>query len=414
MAESGGGAFRALRHRDFRLVAIGNMVSQLGFWGQYVAVGWAARTLTKSDFLVTVAFGAQWLPALLVSPIAGVVADRYDRRKLVLFGNLGMVLPPLVIGLLIQSDHITLFNLVLLVFLGGFGQAFTQPAASAFVPALVPLEDLHSAIALNAGMTNSTRVIGPTIAGVLISAWGVAWGFHVNAISFLAVSAACGLVSTKPRRAQRAGSGMLADIRLGLAYTRQNPAVARLLLLIAVDAFWMMHAALMPIFARDVLKGTVSTYGYLSAAPGIGFVGAAVLTTMLTNHRHRRAALALSSFGLGVSVLTLSLSRHLPLSVAALGVFGLCYMTMTTIMTTMLVAASEDEFRGRVMGLFMMCNVGIYPVNSLIAGALSSRIGAPTTVLVCGIAVLAFNTGFFLSGSLAVIRDGTERGPHVR
>jgi MFS family permease len=222
---------RALRYRDFRLIAVGNMVSQLGFWGQYVAVGWAARTLTESDFLVTVAFAAQWLPALLLSPIAGVLADRHDRRKIVLYGNIAMVLPPATIGVLIQTERITLLWLVILVIVGGAGQAFTQPAASAYVPALVPPEDLHSAVALNSGMSNSTRVLGPTVAGSIIAAGGVAWGFHINAISFLAVAGACAFVHARPPLPPRTEVSMLGELRVGMRYARQNRAVARLLLL---------------------------------------------------------------------------------------------------------------------------------------------------------------------------------------
>ncbi len=406
------GPLRVLAHRDFRLIAIGNMVSQLGFWGQYVAVGWAARTLTESDFLVTVAFAAQWFPALLLSPIAGVFADRYDRRRLVLWGNIAMIAPPAMLGVLIQTDRITLFWLVALVLVGGAGQAFTQPAAAAYVPALVPVDDLHAAIALNAGMTNSTRVLGPALGGSLIAAWGVAWGFHVNAISFLAVAAACGLVRIRPSRPPHTGVGMLHDLRLGIAYTRANRAVARLMLLIAVSAFWMMHSALMPIFTRDVLDGDVSTYGLLSAAPGVGFVGAAVLTTMLHTERQRQTALVICSFGLGGAILLFALSRYVPLSLAALGVFGMCYMTIFTIVNSMLVAASHDEYRGRVMGVFAMCSVGAIPINSLLAGGLVSLLGAANTVLMCGVALTVFNIAFYASGSLAIIR-GQPVAPHA-
>jgi MFS family permease len=167
---------RVLKHRDFRLIALGNMVSQLGFWAQYVAVGLAARSLTDSSFLVASAFSAQFWPSLLFSPVAGVLADRYDRRRLVMFGNLAMVVPPLLLGLLAARGDLTIVTLIVLVFLGGAGLAFAQPATVAFIPALVPPEDLHAAIALNSGLTSSTRVVGPAIAGAIISAWGVAGG----------------------------------------------------------------------------------------------------------------------------------------------------------------------------------------------------------------------------------------------
>src|ERR1700694_4841575 len=148
------------------------MVSQLGFWAQYVAVGWAASSLTHSKFLIALAFSAQFWPTLIFSPLAGIFADRSDRRLLVIYGNLAMVAPPLLIGLLIQARILTLFYLIALVFLGGIGQAFTQPATVVYAPALVPPSEMPAAIATNAGLTNSTRIIGPALAGAIIASWG--------------------------------------------------------------------------------------------------------------------------------------------------------------------------------------------------------------------------------------------------
>ncbi len=406
-----GSALGALKHRDFRLIAVGNMVSQLGFWGQYVAVGWTARELTNSDFLVTVAFGAQWLPALLLGSFAGVAADRYDRRKLVLWGNMAMVLPPAVIGVLIMTHHIALWSLIMLVLLGGAGQAFTSPASAAFVPALVPVDDLHSAVSLNAGMSNSTRVIGPTIAGGIIAAWGVAWGFHINAISFFAVSAACVFVRVRPVRVHRAHTSVGADLRSGVDYVRRNPAVTRLLLFIGFEGFWVMHSALMPIFARDVLHGNASTYGLLSSGPGLGFLIAAVLTTMLTGAHHRRMALRVASFVCTASILLIAWSRHVGLTVAALSMFGVCWMTMQTITLTMIIAATEDQYRGRVMGLYAMVATGVFPINSVLAGLLSGWLTAPGTVYLCGVAMLVFNLVFFAGGNMRIIQRGTDHPP---
>jgi MFS family permease len=401
-------AFTVLRHRDFRLIALGNAVSQLGFWAQYVAVGWAASTLTNSKFLIALSFSAQFWPSLVLSPIAGMLADRYDRRRLVMFGNLAMVVPPLLIGLLIQRHAITLAALILLVMLGGVGQAFTQPATVAFLPALVSSSELHTAIAMNAGLTNSTRIVGPALAGLVIAAWGVAWGFHINAVSFLAVMLACVLVRARPPARARAASGLVTELRLGVAYTRANPAVARLILLVAVQSFFLMQAALMPIFARQVLHGGVSTYGLLSSAPGVGFVAGAVVVTSLRTGRQRRVALVAGSCGIGVALLVIGLSRSIPLTVCALGLFGVSFISVNTTATTMLVAASADEYRGRVMGLFVMFTAGVIPINSVVAGGAASLLGAPLTVGVCGVAVLAATATFCASGALATIRRGTD------
>ena len=400
----------ALKHRDFRLIAIGNMVSQLGFWGQYVGIGWVAKkVLHGSNFFVTLSFAAQWLPALLLSSVAGVIADRLDRRKIVFWGNLAMVLPPVALGLLIQVHHIGKVNLIALVLLTGVGQAFTQPAAGALVPALVPAADLHSAIALNAGMINATRIIGPAIFGMVITTVGPAWGFHANAISYLAVSAACLFVHVRLPRSTRSGHSMLHEMRLGVIYARGHRAVLLLLMLIGTVAFWNMHPSMLPIWASDVLHGEASTYGLLAASPGFGMVGAAFLTTMLTTDKQRRMMLGISSLCISLCLVGFALSRVTVLSLIFLGVWGMFFMTLTTLVTTLLVAASDDEYRGRVMGLLAVFQVGVYPINSVIAGVSSTVFSPPTTVLICAGVVLVFTFWFFTKKNMRALRDGTLR-----
>ncbi|HZQ84643.1 MAG TPA: MFS transporter [Acidimicrobiales bacterium] len=405
-------AWRPMRYRDFRLLASGNAVSQLGFWAQYVAVGWVASTLTTSKFLIALSFSAQFWPSLVLAPVAGAFADRYDRRKLVMFGNLAMVAPPVVIGVLIQLHDISVLSLILLVMVGGAGQAFTQPATVALVPALVPDDEVHTAIALNAGLTSSTRVIGPSIAGLIIAAWGVAWGFHINGVSFLAVTVACMLIRVRRRPAASGTRSVVADLKTGVAYARSHPVVGRLIILVAIESFFFMHAALLPVIARQVLHGGVSTYGLLSSAPGVGFVGGAIVAASLRTSRQRRIALVAGSCVIGASFVTVGLSRSVPLTVVALGLFGLGFFAMNTTATTMLVAASEDQYRGRVMGLFTMFTAGALPINSVVAGALASALGAPATVGLCGLAIFVAIGGFCASGALRAIRRATD-GPAV-
>jgi MFS family permease len=404
-------ALRPLRHRDFRLLATGNAVSQLGFWAQYVAVGWVASTLTTSKFLIALSFSAQFWPSLVLAPVAGALADRYDRRKLVMFGNAAMVVPPVVIGLMIQADAITVLSLILLVMVGGAGQAFTQPATVALVPALVPDDEVHTAIALNAGLTSSTRVIGPSMAGLIIAAWGVAWGFHINGVSFLAVTIACMMIRTRRPPPQTGTRSVIGDLKTGVAYARSHPVVGRLIILVAVESFFFMHAALLPVIARQVLHGGVSTYGLLSSAPGVGFVAGAIVAASLRTSRQRRATLVIGSCIIAVSFVTIGLSRSVPVTVVALGLFGFGFFAMNTTATTMLVAASADEYRGRVMGLFTMFTAGALPINSVVAGVLASVLGAPATVGLCGIAILIAIVTFCATGALGAIRRATDGPP---
>jgi MFS family permease len=412
-AEKPPGALEALRHHDFRLIAVGNMVSQMGTWVQYVAMGWIARELTDNTLVISFVFAAQWLPYLVLSPLTGVVADRLDRRKIVLWGNIAMITPAVALGLLIQAHRITIPLLVTLIIVAGSAQAFTQPAANAFIPALVPKEQLHSAVSLNAGLSNSTRVIGPLIGGLIISAWGVAWGFHVNAVSFLAVAIACVAVRTRPPKAAPSTTGVIDGLRSGVVYLRANRAAMRIIILTGSTTFLLMHAGLMSIVAKDVLHGDAGTYGLISAAPGFGFIVAAVLTTMLKTDRQRTITLLFSASGTGLALLIVGLSRSLPITVGAMSLFGGSIMTMSTLASTLLLATSADEYRGRVMGLYGMVSTGLFTVNSIIGGAIAATIGTAFTIWLCGVAVIVAVALFAATGTLDVIRSAllTRSGP---
>jgi hypothetical protein len=300
-----------------------------------------------------------------------------------------MVLPPLAIGLLIETGHITYVALVSLVFLGGIGQAFTGPATVAFIPALVPPDRVTAAIAVNSGLSQSTRIIGPALAGAIIATWGVAWGFHINAASFLTVTVACILVRSRSIPAARIAGSNLAEVRAGVSYARANRAVGRIVLLVSAISLLLMQGALMPVFAKQVLHGGVSTYGLLSSAPGIGAVVGALAFKWLQTAPAQRGALVIGGFGIGLSLVVVGISRSIPLTVGALGVFGAFYFVLSTTAMTMLITVTADAFRGRVISLFMMATAGLTPVSSIVAGGLASALGAPLTVGLCGVGVIA-------------------------
>lgn len=411
MARFGARGFSTLRHREFRLLAIGNMVSQMGTWQQYVAMLWLARELTDSAFLVTVVFAAQWVPFIVLSPFTGAVADRLDRRSLVLWGNVAMVLPAALLGALTQLDRINLVLLALLVVVGNSFQALTQPAASAFVPALVPPSEMHAAVALNMGMANSTRVIGPAIGGILVSRAGVEWGFYANAVSFLAVSIACLFVRTRSRPAGTQHDGYLSSVRLGLRYVRANRAATRLLLLLSAVPFFFVQAALLPNLVKDVLGGDAGTYGLLSSGPGVGFVVAAVLAVSITSDVVRIRLLFAAALGGSIAVFVVGMSRSVPLTFAALMLFGAAYMTLNTLASTLLLAASSDQYRGRVMAVFGMVSAGIFAVNAPPAGAVAKAVGVPTTIWASGLIAAGFSLAFVLSGMPGVIHRTLDRPP---
>jgi MFS family permease len=391
-------SFRVLRHRELRLVVIGNLVSSLGTWSQYVGVGWAAKELTDSKAALGLAFAAPLAASLVLAPFAGVIADRYDRRRLVMLGNVAMAVPPAIVGLLLQRGQATVALLVGLVFLGGIAQAMCMPASLAVVPQLVPLEEVQQAVALNSGLTNATRIIGPGIGGFAINAWGADWAFYLNAMSFFAVVVAWWVVKIEVR-VQPAGIEPFADrLKAGFAYSRRNPVVGRLLMLTAAGAFCAMHAPLMPVIAKDVLHGNATTYARLSAAPGIGAFLGAMMAGEITGARARRGTMSAAAILTGAALLVLSVSRSFPLSLTCLAFFGLGYFLLNALVTTAIVVTTEEGYRGRVMGFLGMANAGIVPVNAVVAGVVAGLVGAMWTVGAAAASLLVFSTWFVASG----------------
>ena len=187
-------ALRVLRHRDFALVQLGNGISQVGTWGQYVALGWGIRELTNSPFAVALSLVAQFLPSLLIAPFGGTIADRFDRRTIVIAGNIFAAVPAAALGLLVASGNQTIALMLVLAAIGGIATALTQPAMSAIVAHIVPAQELPQAIASMSVVQNLTRIAGPALGALVISAWGLQWAFYLNAASFLAVVAAWAFV----------------------------------------------------------------------------------------------------------------------------------------------------------------------------------------------------------------------------
>ncbi|MGE0794159.1 MAG: MFS transporter [Acidimicrobiia bacterium] len=407
-------SFRVLRHRDLRLVVIGNLVSQLGTWSQYVGVGWAAQELTDSKVALGVAFAAPLAASLFLSPFAGVIADRFDRRKLVMYGNVAMALPPVAVGLLLHQEAIGVGMLIFLVFLGGVAQALTMPASMALVPQLVPLGEVQQAVALNSGMTNATRIIGPGIGGFAISTWGIDWAFHLNAISFSAVVIAWWFVHVPALAAAADTESFGERLRAGFTYARRNRSVGRLLLLTAVGAFCVMHAPLMPVIVKELLDGDAGTYALLSSAPGVGAFIGAIAAGEITGGQARRRTMAVCAIGMAASLLVLSLSRITAVTAACLVLFGLGYFLLNALVTTVVVVATADEYRGRVMGFLSMANAGIVPLNAVSAGVLASLLGPAWTVGLAASVLLVFSAGFVATGKFSMVGGADADEPPPR
>jgi MFS family permease len=384
------GVLRALRSRNYRLYFAGQGISLVGTWIQTIALSWLVYTLTRSAFLLgLVGFSAQ-IATLLLAPIAGVIADRLNRHRLLvttqsLFTLQALVLAGLVLGHVVEVWHIVVLSVLL-----GVINAFDMPTRQSFVVEMIEdRQDLPNAIALNSSMFNGARLVGPAIAGILIAAVGEGMCFLINAVSYLAVIAALLAMKVAPRAPRGERRRVWHELRegFGLAFGFA-PTRAILLLLALISLAGMPYATLMPIFAAQILHGGPSTLGFLSAGAGVGaLAGAITLASRKTVlGLGRWIPTACATFGL--ALIGFSFSRWLPLSIVMLALAGLGMITHMASSNTILQTIVDDARRGRVMSFYTMAFIGMAPFGSLLGGALASRIGAPRTVMLGGVLCL--------------------------
>ena len=381
--------FSALRYRDYLLLWIGSLCSSSGLWIQQVSVGWLTYEVTGSALMLGVVNGFRSLPLLFFAPFGGVVADRLDPKRLMLSTQLFLVTLTAIFGTVVLTGNAQVWNIILFSLLTGVAWAFNLPVRQSVVPALVPRPELPTAIALNAVGRNITRVIGPSIGGLLIAAVGVAGNFFLQSLAYVGVAAMVIMMAFPPiRRASRQMS-VLGNLAEGARYVWHHRTLrAQMALALIPSVIAMPYNALMPIFAEDVLHVGPEGYGALLSAAGFGaFVGTFVVAT-LGDYRRKGLLLFASITGFGVSLLLFSQSRSFLASLVLLALVGGCSMTYMTINQTLLQLNSSDEFRGRVMGIYML-DQGLVPLGSLFAGFLAEVWGAPAAVATMGISVLA-------------------------
>lgn len=390
-------SFRALRHRNFRLFLSGQLVSLVGTWMQAVALGWLLYRLTHSAFLLGLSGFLTQIPSLVLSPLAGVWADRWSRHRLVIATQALSMVQALALAVLVLSHREAIAPILLLQLLLGVANAADVPARQSFVVEMVPgSEDLPNAIALNSSIFNLARLIGPSLAGPLIAVLGEGNVFLLNGLSYLAVIAAL-LAIRVPERPHHAepGAELWAHLREGFAYaTGFAPIRAVLVLLALVNLLGTPNTVLLPIFAGDVLHGDEHTYGWLVGAIGVGaLVGALYMASRRTVLGLGRViVVALSLFG--ASLVALSFCRREWLAVAALAVTGFGMMVHMASSNTIVQTLVDPAKRGRVMSLYTVAFMGTAPVGSLLLGSLASRIGAPWTSFLSGLACLGAAAAF--------------------
>ena len=400
---------RTLRYRNYRLFFGGQGISLVGTWMQRIAMSWLVYRLTDSVFLLGIVGFLSQIPTFVLSPLAGVLADRLDRRRVLVVTQALSMAQALILAVLVLTGTVQIWHVMVLAVFLGLVNALDVPARQAFVVEMIGgREDLVNAIALNSALFNGARLVGPSIAGVLIAAVGEGWCFLLNGLSYIGVIAALAAMRLPPRRSDGQHGNMLEGIREGFAYTIGCVPIRSVLLLLSlISLVGMPYTVLMPVFARDILGGGPHTLGFLMGAMGLGALTGALY---LASRRsvigvERNIPMAASIFAVGL--IGVSLSRILPLSLGLMMVTGFGMMVQMASSNTLIQTVVDDDKRGRVMSFYAMAFMGVAPFGSLLGGAVAGKIGAPYTLLAGGVCCLV---GAALIGRrLPLLRDAVRR-----
>ena len=407
--------FRALRHRNYRLFWTGQLVSLTGTWMQSVAQGWLVYSLAKSDPV----FGpALWLgltsfffslPVMLFSLVGGVVADRVDRRKFLLFTQAASLVQALTYGILAVTGTIQVWQIPMLAFFLGTIQAFDTPVRQAIVLQLVSREDLMNAIALNSSVFNSTRIIGPGIAGLLLgsfAAWlhsglgfseeletkmAAALCFFLNALSYIGPMIGLSLIRIESSKNGKSRDSVWRSLREGLMYVRAHPAILGILGLVGVSSiFGFSYITLLPLFAGKVLNAGPQGYGLLMAGAGVGALSSALFLASLGNYERKGLLLTIGNFVFPVALIFFSASQIYWLSWLCLVGVGAGLITQNALANTLLQSNVPDHLRGRILSLYTLMLLGMQPIGGLQIGSVARWFGPQEALAISASISIAF------------------------
>jgi len=411
IAASRPSTFAALRHPNYRLFWTGMVVSLVGMWVQSTATGYLVWELTRSPFATSMTVLFFGLPSMALALFGGVIADRVDRRRLLLVTQGVFMLSAVVLAGLTFSGLVRVWHIYLLSLVNGTVMAFDAPTRQAMIPSLVAREDLTNAIALNSAAFNGSRVIGPTIGGLIYASAGPAWCFGLNAITYPAILVA--LYFIRPAvPAMRRLTHPWRELREGVAYAARTRLIRGLLLMVSlVGTFAFTYVVLMPVIASRVLGGGPRENGFLIGAAGVGAtIGALGVASVGTPRRPGRLILG---FGLIASagLVALATSRQLLLSMTLTAFTAGSIMSFLSICNSTIQSYVPDELRGRVMSLYTLALIGSGPLNALLAGVLGSALGAPMTIAISGLLMAAAIAVIASRHRAMVDLDTYEPGP---
>jgi len=390
--------FRALKYRNYRLFVGGQSLSLIGTWIQMVAVTWLVYKMTNSAFILGIVGFSGQLPLFIIAPFAGVIADRWDKKRMLLITQSLALLQALILAVLVFLNLITIWHLIVLSVFLGIINAFDMPIRQSFVVDMLDnqKQDINNAIALNSSMVNGARLIGPSIAGILIATLGDGWCFAINCLSYLAVIISLLRMKILKIPVKKSQTNVIGQLKEGFKYTFGFKPIKYLILLLAIVSLMGTPLTLLaPVFAKDFLHGDASTFGFLMSAYGTGALVGAIYLLNKKNVLGLGKLIALAVLIFGGGMIAFSLSRYLWLSLVIMMLAGMGMMLNVASTNTMLQTLAEENKRGRVMSFYAMAFRGMSPFGSLIGGSLAGLIGAPLTLILGGAGCLAAVSIYF-------------------
>ena len=382
--------FRSLKYRNYRLFFGGQGISLIGTWMQRIAMPWMVYHMTGSTLLLGVVSFAGQIPTFLLSPVAGVLTDRWNRYRVLVVTQIISMIQAAILAFLSLSETIKIWEIVVLSVALGCVNAFDVPSRQSLVIDLVEKkEDLGNGIALNSMMFNGARIIGPSLAGIMLVSTSEGFCFLLNAVSYIFVIISLLMMRIKLKEGRKKDFRIFKELKEGFNYTFGFSPIKHLIILLGISSLTgMSYPVLMPVFAKEILNGGSHTYGFLMGAAGFGaLMGALFLASRESVLKLGRIVPA-SAFLFGSGLICFSFSRIFPLSIVLMIFIGLGMMMQTAASNTILQTITDDDKRGRVMSFYTMAFMGTAPFGSLMAGGLAKIIGAPHTLLAGGIVTI--------------------------
>jgi MFS family permease len=382
--------FNAFKSRNYRLYFLGQSVSLIGTWMQKTAVSWVIYSLTHSAFMLGLTLFASQFPSFLFSLLGGVVSDRYNRFRVLLTTQVASMLQATLLAILILAGHYEVWEILSLSVLLGIINAFDVPARQSLVYEMIDDKKyLPNALALNSSMVNLSRLIGPAIAGFVLEKLGDGTCFLLNALSFLAVIGSLLLMKLPKYIKEVHTKNALGELREGFAYLKNTPSITFVIVMLGlISLFVLPYSTLLPVYAKDIFKGTASTFGILDSVIGLGAFSGAIFLASLRPGSNLKKVLAINTLVFGTGLVLFSHEGNYPLALVFATVAGFGMMSQVTVSNTLIQTTVEPSMRGRVISFYAMAFFGMQPLGGLLIGSLSKWIGTPDTMLAEGIFAL--------------------------